>query len=449
MEKFIDELSDADAAAVLASMAEGASVLSVSTMRETGTIDHVRLASRPVAFPIAALVLVLAVAYVPEVVSLSGDSNFTFADSLSIVVLPLAFGAVGLVVASRRPRNTIGWLLLGVAVALMLSAFATAYVALVYRFGHRGLPFGRLAVLCGLLWAPAIAFGPLGVLLFPDGRLPSPRWQWVLRSYLAIAGLWIACFYVLAVHLIAGGRFAIDLAGDLTAQDNPAGGLALVMSDLEIAFQIVLAVFWLSMIARLALSFRRAVGERRQQLKWFVSGAAVTMVATAFVIFFGSSSSPAAQTVAIVGGAAATALPISMGFAILRYRLFDIDRLVSRTLAYAILTGLLAGAFLGVVALTTEVLPLSSRVGVAAATLAAAALFNPLRVRVQRLVDRRFNRARYDAEAIIAEFAASVRDAVELEVIRGELLGAVNRAVEPAHVSLWISASGSANDGNE
>jgi len=334
-------------------------------------------------------------------------------------------------------------------VALMLSESASAYAALVYPFGHRGLPFGRLAVVCGLLWAPAIAFAPLAILLFPDGRLPSPRWRWVMRSYLVVAALWIACFYVLAVHVLAGSRIAVNVAGDLSAQDNPAGGLALLMSDLEIVLQIVLAVFWLSMIGRLALSLRRAVGERRQQLKWLVSGAAVTMVATAVVIFFGSSSSPASQTVASVGSAAATALPISIGVAILRYRLFEIDRLISRTLAYAILSGLLAGAFLGVVALSTQVLPLSSRVGVAAATLAAAALFNPLRVRVQRLVDRRFNRARYDAEAIVAKFAASVRDAVELDAIRGELIGAVNRAVEPAHVSLWISGSGSASNGTD
>ncbi len=398
--------------------------------------------SRPVAFGLAAIVLVLAIAYVIEAVSLSGDSSFNVAESVSNVVLPLAFGAVGLVVARRQPRNVIGWMLLGAAVALMLSVVATAYAALVYPYG-RGLPFGRLAILCGLLWAPAIAFSPLAILLFPDGRLPSPRWRWVMRSYLVVAGLWIACFYVVAVDVLVGARIAVNLGGDLTAQDNPVRGLALTMSDVEIVLQIVLAVFWLSMVGRLGISFRRAAGDRREQLKWLLLGAAVTMVATAFVIFFGSSSSPASQTVASVGGAAATALPITIGVAILRYRLFEIDRLISRTLAYAILSGLLVGAFLGVVALSTEVLPLSSRIGVAAATLAAAALFNPLRVRVQRLVDRRFNRARYDAEAIVGEFAASVRDAVELEAIRGELLGAVRRAVEPAHVSLWISGIGS------
>jgi ABC-type bacteriocin/lantibiotic exporter with double-glycine peptidase domain len=123
---------------------------------------------------------------------------------------------------------------------------------------------------------------------------------------------------------------------------------------------------------------------------------------------------------------------------ILRYRLYEIDRLISRTLSYAILTALLVGAFIGLIALTTNTLALSGRVGVAASTLAAAALFNPLRKRIQRLVDRRFNRARYDAEAIVAGFTARLRDAVEIDAIRTELLEVVNRAVQPTHSSVWI-----------
>ena len=127
-----------------------------------------------------------------------------------------------------------------------------------------------------------------------------------------------------------------------------------------------------------------------------------------------------------------------MGVGILRYRLYEIDRLVSRTLSYAVLTGLLIGLFVGLVALTTDTLALSGRVGVAASTLIAAALFNPLRVRVQRLVDRRFNRAHYNAEATAAAFSARLRDAVEIDAIRSDLLEAVNRAVQPTHASVWI-----------
>jgi hypothetical protein len=143
----------------------------------------------------------------------------------------------------------------------------------------------------------------------------------------------------------------------------------------------------------------------------------------------------AAADLASVGIAA---LPISIGVGILRYRLYEIDRLISRTISYAIVTGLLVGLFVGIVALATDVLPFSSPVAVAASTLAAAALFNPLRRRVQHLVDRRFNRRRYDADAIVAAFTARLLDAVDLETVRVELLNAVNEAVLPSHASVWI-----------
>ena len=135
---------------------------------------------------------------------------------------------------------------------------------------------------------------------------------------------------------------------------------------------------------------------------------------------------------------ALVALPWSVGIAVLRYRLYEVDRLISRTISYAILTGLLVAVFVGIVALATDVLPFSSPVGVAASTLAAAALFNPLRLRVQRLVDRRFNRARYDAEAIVSAFTMRLRDAVDLDTVRWELLLAVDGAVQPAHASVWM-----------
>lgn len=137
-------------------------------------------------------------------------------------------------------------------------------------------------------------------------------------------------------------------------------------------------------------------------------------------------------------GVGIVALPITIGVGILKYRLYDIDRLISRTLSYAVVTGLVVGVYVGFVTLVTKVLGFSSPVAVAASTLAAVALFNPLRVRVQRVVDRRFNRARYDAEATVASFTARLRDAIDLETVRTELLEVVNRSVEPAHASVWI-----------
>jgi small basic protein len=188
-------------------------------------------------------------------------------------------------------------------------------------------------------------------------------------------------------------------------------------------------------VAAQVLSFRRASGERRQQLKWLGAGGAVAIAVLFTTIIWSSAPGFVGNVLLPI---ALMALPLSIGVGILRYRLYEIDRLVSRTLAYAILTGLLVGVFIGLVALSTDTLALSGRVGVAASTLAAAALFNPLRKRIQHLVDRRFNRARYDAEATVAAFTARLRDAVELDTIRADLLAAVTRAVEPTHASLWI-----------
>ena len=181
-------------------------------------------------------------------------------------------------------------------------------------------------------------------------------------------------------------------------------------------------------MGRQVLSWRQATGERRQQLKWLASGAAVTVSSIPLGILIGS-------VVPLVGLAA---LPAAIGLAILKYRLYDIDRLISRTLAYAIVTGLLVGVYAGVVALAGAA-SFSSPVEVAAATLTAAALFTPLRRRVQTVVDRRFNRARYDADHTVAAFAARLQDTVDLDSVRDDLAGVVHQALEPAHVSVWIS----------
>jgi hypothetical protein len=168
------------------------------------------------------------------------------------------------------------------------------------------------------------------------------------------------------------------------------------------------------------------------------------------VLLTTSSNSTRAQSalvqaleIAVTFGLAA--LPIGLGVAVLKYRLYDVDRLISRTLSYAIVTGLLIGVYVGLVTLATRVLPFSSPLAVAASTLVAVALFNPLRRRVQRLVDRRFNRARYDAEATVSAFAQRVRDDVDLTAVSSEFVRAVQTSVEPAHVSLWLRPTGSSN----
>ena len=193
-------------------------------------------------------------------------------------------------------------------------------------------------------------------------------------------------------------------------------------------------------MVRQVRSYRRAQGVRRQQLKCMAAALVVCVLAIAALASGTASGGDTLleQIWSQVPWVALSAVPLSIGVAILRFRLYDIDRLISRTLSYATLTVLLAGIFVGLIALTTNTLALSGRVGVAASTLGAAALFNPLRVRIQRLVDRRFNRAHYDAEATVAAFTAQLRDAVELDAIRADLLETVQRVLQPTHASIWI-----------
>ena len=392
-----------------------------------------RLASPATALLLGGLVVVLAVSVVPLAI-LARQSGGSGGGS---IVLGPVFGVVGFVVAWRRPRNSLGWLMLGAVAFLVLSGDAGVYVVADYRLRHGGLPLGWVAVLLQPCWAPAIALFGLTVLLFPDGRLPSPRWRWMLWAYLAVAAAWVGGAVFISAGAIVGHNVHVDSGGNLLTLDHPTGSAAW-WGVVDSVFFPVLGVFWLASVVGQALSYRRSSGERRLQLKWLVGGSAVAVVGGAFGVPLSDSPSKVLQIAGGVGIFAVLALPVSMGVAILKYRLYDIDRIISRTLAYAIVTGLLVGVYAGVVALAGAA-SFSSPVEVAAATLAAAALFNPLRRRVQKVVDRRFNRARYDADQTVSAFAARLQDTVDLDSVRDDLAGVVHQALEPAHVSLWIS----------
>ncbi len=348
------------------------------------------------------------------------------------VVAP--FGLVGLVVAWRRPGNPLGWIMLGGALSGALSEDASFYTVADYRLRHGGLPLGWLALLAQPGWAPAVMMFGLVVLLFPDGRLPSPRWRWPARGYVAVGLLWIVGAVFFTLRAIAGHHPQVDSSGNLFllyGNDPAAGWFNVVQS----VFFPVLAACWLASLARQVLGYRRSSGDRRQQLKWLMTGSALAFAGVALAMLAGQT--PVGAVFAVVGF---LAVPLCIGVAILRYRLFDIDRIVSRTLAYAIVTGLLVGVYAGLVLLATQVFTIRSPVAVAAATLAAAALFNPVRHRVQRVVDRRFNRARYDAHAAVAAFAGRLQDAVDLDSVSDDLAQVVTRSLEPAHLSVWVSS---------
>ena len=278
----------------------------------------------------------------------------------------------------------------------------------------------------------------LAVLLFPDGRPPSPRWRWVLWVYLAVAMLYLAGGGVVTVGAISGHHIRVDSSGNLVMLSHPRGSAAW-WGAAEAVFLPVLAVCWLGSLVAQVASYRCSSGERRQQLKWLLSGSAIAGIGIPLTTWLSGMHGIAGVAGGIAGAATLLALPVCMGVAILKYRLFHIDRIVSRTLAYTIVTGLLVGVYAGLVLLATQVLSVSSPVAVAPATLAAAAaLFNPLRHRVQKQVDRRFNRARYDTDQMVTAFAARLQGAVNLGTVRDDLTGVVHTALEPSFVSVWV-----------
>ena len=347
--------------------------------------------------------------------------------------------AVGVLLAARRPRNPIGWLLL--ALLLLGADPASEYAILDYRMHHGTLALGWVAVVF-LGTFPAIPVLPAILLwVFPDGQLPPGRWRRAARALIAAALLLAAVTTVApGVTAVAGHHVRIDASGNLDSV-SPAWTIA---GNLTAVAAIASLLVWLTVqVPR----YRRSSDERREQLKWLYSGATVLICA-----FIGALVGPSAAGEAfasegpLVNDAiqlGATFFVICIGVAVLKYRLYAIDRIVSRVISYAVITAVLVGVFAGLVVLATEVLPFRTPVAVAAATLAAAALFNPLRRRVQHAVDRRFNRARYDAEMVVAAFTARLRHSADFDTVQHDLVSAVHEAFQPADIWLW-SAPGPA-----
>jgi hypothetical protein len=380
---------------------------------------------------VAGLVLLLACAAIP--LTIVTRDPWPVDDGLTLVLL-LLFGAVGFVIARRQPRNPVGWLLLAVAAVALIQVNAALYSVLDYRQHHGDLRFGAAAV----YWSAGYAILPLliglpAVLLFPDGRL-SRRWRRFMRAYVVLAVVFsIAQFFEKA--LPAGQLPEVNLRGRPTnIEPATIGGIAWLLAPFFL-------IAWASFVVHQVRRWRSSRGVEREQLKWLMAGSAICLLASIAIVNGGDPTTGAARATADISTLGIGAMPLSIGVGILRFRLYEIDRLISRTISYAIVTGFVVGVFVGVVVLTTRVIPFSSPVAVAGSTLIAAALFTPLRSRVQRVVDRRFNRAHYDAEATVAAFSTRLRDAVDLDTIRVELLDVVNQAVAPAHVSVWTPGS--------
>ncbi len=358
----------------------------------------------------------------------AGDHQLV-ADWVTAAGFVVPGAVVGALVAARRPGNPLGWMLL--AFFLLSAAPASGYAFLDYGMHHGTLPLGMVAVVIAAAWPLWLVLIAFFLWLFPDGRLPAGRWRRVSVALVVTGVLLALVASATNVVAVAGHAVPVTASGNFAA--NPAGVWAVVLDVVVVA---VLAS-WLAWLVVQVPKYRRSAGERRQQLKWLYSGAVVLVVAAVIsALTSGDSSSPWQ----VVGTLGLAVLPVCIGVAVLKYRLYEIDRIISRVLSYAIITGVLAGVFAGLVVLATDVLPVKTPVAVAASTLAAAALFNPLRRRVQRAIDRRFNRARYNAQAVVAAFTTRLRQTVDLDTVQGDLVGAVQQAFQPAHVSVWLTA---------
>jgi hypothetical protein len=344
-------------------------------------------------------------------------------------VAALTAGVVGAVLASRRPRHPVGWLLLAMGVVMSVSGAAVGYIpyGLVVRPG--ALPAANVvARLYPVTIAVVLATVGFVLLLTPTGSPPSPRWRWWAR------GLAVAVAVALVAATSAPGSLdplAQFVSGPLDPQVY--GGALRVANQLAL-FAGLLTI--LAGAASLVVRFRSARGVERLQLQWVALAAALTglsMLGAAILIAVGEVS--LAAWASVVG---VLFLPLATGAAILRYRLYDLDRIISRTLAYGLLTVLLGLGYAAVVLGLGRLLPEGSSLVVAAATLAVAALFQPARRRIQAVVDRRFNRRRHDAARVIEEFGARLRDQVDLDTLTGELLAVTTQTMQPTRASLWL-----------
>jgi hypothetical protein len=342
---------------------------------------------------------------------------------------------VGTLLAVRRPRNPIGWMLL--AFYLLAQNPAGDYAIIDYRLHHGHLPLGSVAVVVLASWPVWLVLIATLLWVFPDGRLPQGRWR-------RVAVVLVAAGVLLAVAATAGGAAAVaghtvrvNASGNLV--DNTPGAAGLAQGAVALGVLASLLVWLAVQVPR----YRRSAGARRQQFKWLYTGATIFVVSVISAVQVSGGSSGLDQVIndGIVPVGFAV-LPVCVGVAVLRYRLYEIDRIISRVISYAIITAVLAGVFAGLVLLASVVLPLKGSVAVAASTLVAAALFNPLRRRVQHAVDRRFNRARYNADLTVAALASRLNDAADLDSIRENLAAVVQKALEPAHISVWVNERG-------
>ena len=365
-------------------------------------------------------------------------------DALASIVM-LAFPTVGVLIATRQPGNAIGWLFLATGVSAALEDVLLGYATHALLAEPGSLPAGAaIGVLADVLWVPTLVCGITFLfLLFPDGRLPSHGWRWLLRFTIALAAA-----YAVGTTLLPGPLYFFEGVRGLEGVTNPLGVEALrgaAQVAVDMGGMLVLPTAIAGMVA-LGVRFRRSDREARQRIKWLFLLAAVFAPLTPLLVVLSEAEVEVggAGVADVLFNVPLAAIPVCVGVAILRHRLYDIDVVINRTLVYGALTAILAGAYFGCVLLFQLALsPLTEENGLAVAgsTLAVAALFRPARARIQAAVDQRFYRRRYDAQRTLEAFAVRLRDELDLDALGADVRAVVRDTVQPAHVSLWLRST--------
>jgi hypothetical protein len=396
----------------------------------------VRKRSTRVAWSMLAIFVVcLAVSVALSV--LNGSFQRDTGVNLALYLAFTAFMVVGAVIAGQRPGNAVGWLFSAVGLLSITGVLAMQYAGYAYITRPGSLPGAVVAAWYAQWWPPMLFLVfVLILLLFPTGRLLTARWRSVAVALAAVtAGMVVLNALQPTLTLPDTGYTVGNPIGLAAARDLQDGAVGAVLVGLLL---ICTGAAMLSVVLR----FRRSQGVERQQLKWF-SYAAVLAVLVELVL----DNVPAVRFLAVPFGLVIALIPTAAGIAILRYRLYDIDRLINRTLVYGLLTVLLAGIYVGLVLVLGQLFGgLSAEPpswAVAGATLAVAALFQPARRRIQQAVDRRFNRRKYNAAKTIEAFSNRLREEVDLDTLSGELLTVVDQTMQPTAASLWLRPSGS------
>jgi hypothetical protein len=360
------------------------------------------------------------------------DAIFSFSDLIQQVSPGIAFLATGALLATRRPGNRIGWLCLAIGVVGSVGWAAEQYAAHVLVIDPGSGPAGlAIAITTEAAFAPIFFLLVLLVVLFPDGRLPSPRWRWLpVTASVTFLGLWVLGSSASLAAPFTGVENPLD--SEMSARYAPLVVVPVVLG----AVSVVIGAF-----AAVVVRFRRSSGDERAQLKWLVYAATVLPVGLISHAIVEILAPDALGTVELLFSLGVLAIPAAITVAVLKYRLYEIDRVISRTLTYGLVSVLLVGTYGGLVLVGQALfssLAGGSNLAIAVSTLVVAALFLPLRARIQRVVDRRFYRGRYDAQWTLEAFGVRVREEVDLATLSADLRGVVKETMQPTAVTLWL-----------